>query len=357
MEEKPNSDDKLNILNEKIEFLRNNEFFEQIKEKNYFPFFDVLKKYLDLGTKEETNNDKMKDLQAQFKFENEIKYYIKVNIKETEEHKFKSAFLFIFSEKIILMNEEIKLEIEKEKEKNNGIIEQEKDNETKRKENEERRKNDFIIIEYSHFFNYYLIYNIDDVLGINFEYYDNDFIKKKELSILSDYEKDTYLAHHFIKKYAILEWQRLFETTILLDFPNLIYNNHFVLIKVNKWSSKQERTLVITNSLLLNLKHDFKKEKLNFKIKNVQWADSIAAISKLELFKSSENVIVVYIERVKNNSQIIQYMGSNNFMKFKPSREFQFYNTTERNSFLALLRKNFYALTKTYLKIELKDKK
>ena len=179
MEEKPNSDDKLNILNEKIEFLRNNEFFEQIKEKNYFPFFDVLKKYLDLGTKEETNNDKMKDLQAQFKFENEIKYYIKVNIKETEEHKFKSAFLFIFSEKIILMNEEIKLEIEKEKEKNNGIIEQEKDNEIKRKENEERRKNDFIIIEYSHFFNYYLIYKNDDVLGINFEYYDNDFIKKK----------------------------------------------------------------------------------------------------------------------------------------------------------------------------------
>ena len=107
----------------------------------------------------------------------------------------------------------------------------------------------------------------------------------------------------------------------------------------------------------MNLKHDFKKEGLNFKIKNVQWADSIAAISKLELFKSSENVIVVYIERVKNNSQIIQYMGSNNFMKFKPSREFQFYNTTERNSFLALLRKNFYALTKTYLKIELKDKK
>ena len=50
-------------------------------------------------------------------------------------------------------------------------------------------------------------------------------------------------------------------------------------------------------------------------------------------------------------------MGSNNFMKFKPSREFQFYNPTERNSFLALLRKNFYALTKTYLKIELKDKK
>ena len=360
------SNDKKPLIEEKIEFERNNEFFEKIKEKKIFPFFEVLKNYLDLDKNGEIIQDKKKPFKSQFKFENELKFYTLVKIKkeESDDILYSSAFLFIFTDKIILMNEQLKIEIEKkqkiEKEKNKNpetIKKPEKNIETLKKEKEEIKRTNFLIIEYSHFFNFNLIYKQDDVLGINFEYYDNDFIKRKKLTLLFDYEKDTYISHHFIKKYKILEWQRIFETTILNDFPKLIYNSHFVVIKINRWEARQERTLIITNALLMNLKHDFKKEGLNFKIKNVQWADSIAAISKLELFKNKENIIVVYIEKVKNNAQIIDYMGSNNLMKYKSNREFEFYNSFERNAFLGLLRKNYFDLTNVCLKIELKEKK
>ena len=361
------SNDKKPIIDEKIEYERNNEFFKKIKEKKNFPFFEVLKSYLDLE-KNDKNNSKS-PFKYQFKFENELKFYTLVKIKkeETDDINFSSAFLFIFCDKIILMDEQLKIKIEKkekmekEKKSNEEIMKKiEKNIETLKKEKEEIKKANFLIIEYSNFFNFYLIYqnnDYDNVLGINFEYYDNDFIKRKKLCLLFDYEKDTYLSHHFIKKYYILEWQRLFESTILNDYPKLIYNSHFILNKINRWDTKQERTLLITNALLMNIKHDFRKEGLNFKIKNVKWADSIAAISKLEMYKNKENFVVIYIEKVKNNAQIIDYMGSNNLMKYKSNREFEFYNSFERNTFLGLLRKNYFDLTNVCLKIELKEKK
>jgi len=107
----------------------------------------------------------------------------------------------------------------------------------------------------------------------------------------------------------------------------------------------------------MNIKYDFRKEGLNFKIKNVKWADSIVAFSNLEMYKNKENLVVIYIEKVKNNAQIIDYMGSNNLMKYKSNREFEFYNSFERNAFLGLLRKNYFDLTNVFLTIELKEKK
>ena len=356
------TNDKKPIIDEKIEFERNNEFFEKIKEKKYFPLFEVLKNYLDLDKNGEIIQGKKIN---QFKFEDELKFYtlVKINKQESDDILYSSAFLFIFCDKIILMNEQLKIEIEKseklkkEKNKNEAAKKLEKSIEILKKEKEEIKRTNFLIIEYSHFFSFYLIYSADDALGINFENYDNDFIKRKKLSLLFNYEKDTYISHHFIKKYKILEWQRLFETTILNDYTTLIYNSHFVVMKINKRDAKQERTLLITNALFFNLKHDFRKEGLNFITKNIQWADSIAAISKLELYKSKDNVIILYIEKVKNNAQIIDYLRSNNLMKYKKNREFEFHNSNERNACLALLRKNYFDLTKVCLKIELKEKK
>ena len=361
------TNDKKPIIDEKIEYERNNEFFKKIKEKKNFPFFEVLKSYLDLEKNDKNNSNT--PFKYQFKFENELKFYTLVKIKkeETDDINFSSAFLFIFCDKIILMDEQLKIKIEKkekmekEKKSNEEIMKKiEKNIETLKKEKEEIKKANFLIIEYSNFFNFYLIYqnnDYDNVLGINFEYYDNDFIKRKKLCLLFDYEKDTYLSHHFIKKYYILEWQRLFETTILNDYTTLIYNSHFVVMKINKRDAKQERILLITNALFFNLKHDFRKEGLNFITKNIQWADSIAAISKLELYKSKDNVIILYIEKIKNTAQIIDYIKSNNFIKYKKSREFEFHNSNERNACLALLRKNYFDLTKVCLKIELNEKK
>ena len=121
--------------------------------------------------------------------------------------------------------------MKKEKKSNKEIMKQLKNYRNIEKRKRRNKKINFLIIEYS---NFYLIYQNNDygnVLGIKYKYYDNDFIKRKKLYLLFDYEKDTYISHHFIKKYYILEWQRLFETTILNDYPKLIYYSHFILNK------------------------------------------------------------------------------------------------------------------------------
>ena len=109
------SNDKKPLIEEKIEFERNNEFFEKIKEKKIFPFFEVLKNYLDLDKNGEIIQDKKKPFKSQFKIENELKFYTLVKIKkeETDDINFSSAFLFIFCDKIILMDEQLKIKIEK----------------------------------------------------------------------------------------------------------------------------------------------------------------------------------------------------------------------------------------------------
>ena len=93
---------------------RNNEFFEKIKD---FPFFEILKSYLDL--EKNVKQDSNKPFKNQFKFENELKFYTLVKIKkeESDDINYSSAFLFMFCDKIILMNEQLKIKIEKKEKK------------------------------------------------------------------------------------------------------------------------------------------------------------------------------------------------------------------------------------------------
>ncbi len=197
----------------------------------------------------------------------------------------------------------------------------------------------------------------------NLNFQNNNEIHMKFLSI-----SDGYFINHFIKKNSIIEFQKIFENSILLKYKKLIYNKHFELIKYNRKNEPQKRIILITNGLIFNIKHDFLIEKninnenkinneyfikkLNLNKKQIQWVLAIQAIEKIVILEKEKNEIKIYSNKIKNNAGIIEFMNETKYKKFKEMRDFEFYNKNTRNEFLFLIRKNYYDLTKKYLIIE-----
>ena len=315
----PANEDKGNI-----EIIRKQEYLSQMKKEVKFPIFEIFKKYTDL------KNDQ------DFKHHTKIKILKKkVNEDDDDEEEPLFSFIFVFNDRIILTKDTI--ENISESSNNNPIMN---------------------MIEYNKICIYKLIVNDDTVKNeMYIQYYNNDYSKKEDLNFQFVFHKDSFCIHHFIKKYYILKWQEIFESTILKDLKNLIYNRHFILIKYNRWGAKQERTLLITNFLILNIKHNFQKERVIFNPKNIQWADSIKAIQKIVVVKNQEKQLKVYMNKIVNQAEIILHTNDTKYVKYKECREYEFFSTDERNEFIAIMRKNYFDINKEYLKMEYEETK
>lgn len=203
---------------------------------------------------------------------------------------------------------------------------------------------------------------------LNIEFHSLNFQNNNEIHMKFLSISDGYFINHFIKKNYIIEFQKIFESTILLNYKKLIYNRHFELIKYNRKNDPQKRIILITNGLIFNIKYDFLIEKninennkinneyfikkLNLNKKQIQWAVAIQAIEKIVIAEKEKNEIKIYSNKIKNNAGIIEFMNDTKYKKFKEMRDFEFYNKNTRNEFLFLIRKNYYDLTKKYLIIE-----
>ena len=203
---------------------------------------------------------------------------------------------------------------------------------------------------------------------LNIEFHSLNFQNNNEIHMKFLSISDGYFINHFIKKNYIIEFQKVFESTILLNYKKLIYNRHFELIKYNRKNDPQKRIILITNGLIFNIKHDFLIEKninennkinneyfikkLNLNKKQIQWAVAIQAIEKILIAEKEKNEIKIYSNKIKNNAGIIEFMNDTKYKKFKEMRDFEFYNKNTRNEFLFLIRKNYFDLTKKYLIIE-----
>ena len=203
---------------------------------------------------------------------------------------------------------------------------------------------------------------------LNIEFHSLNFQNNNEIHMKFLSISDGYFINHFIKKNYIIEFQKIFESTILLNYKKLIYNRHFELIKYNRKNDPQKRIILITNGLIFNIKHDFLIEKninennkinneyfikkLNLNKKQIQWAVAIQAIEKILIAEKEKNEIKIYSNKIKNNAGIIEFMNDTKYKKFKEMRDFEFYNKNTRNEFLFLIRKNYFDLTKKYLIIE-----
>ena len=203
---------------------------------------------------------------------------------------------------------------------------------------------------------------------LNIEFHSLNFQNNNEIHMKFLSISDGYFINHFIKKNYIIEFQKVFESTILLNYKKLIYNRHFELIKYNRKNDPQKRIILITNGLIFNIKYDFLIEKninennkinneyfikkLNLNKKQIKWAVAIQAIEKILIAEKEKNEIKIYSNKIKNNAGIIEFMNDTKYKKFKEMRDFEFYNKNTRNEFLFLIRKNYYDLTKKYLIIE-----
>ena len=268
-------------------------------------------------------------------FEDDIKSFKKNNKLKTEydddSDEQLTGYLFIFQDKIILTTTQI--ENLKRSLKKNPVL---------------------YSIKFSQFCIFRLIIHDTIQNELYLQFYDKTFSFKKDLMLKFFITRDSFCVHHFIKKYFILQWQIIFESTIILNYKKLIYNRHYILLKYNKYGKCQERILLVTNGLLLNIKHDFKKNGLQFYIKNVQWAIGVKAIRKIVLMidAKSENKLKIYLDKIINNAEVIEFLGDTKFLKFKEERNFEFYSVDERNDFVGLMRRNFYILTNKFINID-----
>ena len=347
-----------------IEIIRRQEYLLQMKTEVKFPVYQILQKFNYIKENEEyklcskiridsskkhfinfinnsdnnfiknKNKDSILDISNEI-YEEDLSY--NKNDKENdfdyedESEEFLTGYLFIFQNKIILTNNQI--ENLKKSLKRNPVL---------------------YSIKFSQFCIFRLIIHDTSQNELYLQFYDQSFSFKKDLMLKFLITRDSFCVHHFIKKYFILQWQIIFEYTIILNYKKLIYNRHFILLKYNKYGKCQERILLVTNGLLLNIKHDFKKYGLQFSIKNIQWAIGIKAIKKIELMieTNKENKLKIYVDKIVNNAEVIEFLGETKFLKFKEERNFEFYSYDERNDFVGLMRRNYYLLTNKFIKLD-----
>ena len=347
-----------------IEIIRRQEYLLQMKTEVKFPVYQILQKFNYIKENEEyklcskiridsskkhfinfinnsdnnfiknKNKDSILDISNEI-YEEDLSY--NKNDKENdfdyedESEEFLTGYLFIFQNKIILTNNQI--ENLKKSLKRNPVL---------------------YSIKFSQFCIFRLIIHDTTQNELYLQFYDQSFSFKKDLMLKFLITRDSFCVHHFIKKYFILQWQIIFEYTIILNYKKLIYNRHFILLKYNKYGKCQERILLVTNGLLLNIKHDFKKYGLQFSIKNIQWAIGIKAIKKIELMieTNNENKLKIYVDKIVNNAEVLEFLGETKFLKFKEERNFEFYSYDERNDFVGLMRRNYYLLTNKFIKLD-----
>ena len=343
-----------------IEIIRRQEYLLQMKTEVKFPIYQILQKFNYILENEEyklcskiridssknifinsindsntINNSKSNQNSD---ISNEIFEEDSSNNNNKNDHDYEdeseeklTGYLFIFQDKIILTNNQID-NLKKSLKKNPVLYS----------------------IKFSQFTIFRLIINDTSINELYLQFYDKTFSFKKDLMLKFLKTRDSFCVHHFIKKYFILQWQIIFESTIILNYKKLIYNRHYILLKYNKYGKCQERTLLVTNGLLLNIKHDLKKSGLQFSIKNVQWAIGIKAIKKIVLMieSKSENKLKIDLDKIINNAEVIDFLGETKYLKFKQERNFEFYSVDERNDFVGLMRRNYYMLTNKFIKID-----
>ena len=339
-----------------IEFIRRQEYLLQMKTEVKFPIHQVLQKFKYIQNDEEyklctkiridsSKNCLIKSIQSQSLLNNKnldisneifeddlntIKNNMANNIYD-ENEECQTGYVFIFQDKIILTTNQI--ENLKKSLKKNPVL---------------------FSIKFSQFCIYRLIINDISQNELYLQFYNDIFTEKKDLMLKFLVTRDSFCVHHYIKKYFILQWQIIFESTVILDYKKLIYNRHYILLKYNRYGKCQERTLLVTNGLLINIKHDFKKHGLNFSIKNIKWAIGIKAIKKMIIMIESkkENKLKLYLDKIISNAEVIEYLGNTKFLKFKEERNFEFYSVDERNDFVGIMRRNYYLLTQKFINID-----
>ena len=339
-----------------IEFIRRQEYLLQMKTEVKFPIHQVLQKFKYIQNDEEyklctkiridsSKNCLIKSMQSQSLLNNNnldvsneifeddlntIRNNMTNNIYD-ENEECQTGYVFIFQDKIILTTNQI--ENLKKSLKKNPVL---------------------FSIKFSQFCIYRLIINDISQNELYLQFYNDTFTEKKDLMLKFLVTRDSFCVHHYIKKYFILQWQIIFESTVILDYKKLIYNRHYILLKYNRYGKCQERTLLVTNGLLINIKHDFKKHGLNFSIKNIKWAIGIKAIKKMIIMIESkkENKLKLYLDKIINNAEVIEYLGNTKFLKFKEERSFEFYSVDERNDFVGIMRRNYYLLTQKFINID-----
>ena len=355
-----NSKDNQN--KDSIEIIRRQEYLLQMKTEVKFPIYKILQKFNYIQDNEEyklcskiridsyknnfidsindtnnilninDNNNQILDISNEI-FEEDL-LTVKNNKQNNnfdESEECLTGYLFIFQDKIILTTTQI--ENLKKSLKNNPVL---------------------YSIQFSQFCIFRLIVHDTSSNELYLQFYDKTFSFKKDLMLKFLITRDSFCVHHFIKKYFILQWQIIFENTIILNFKKLIYNRHYILLKYNKYGKCQERTLLVTNGLLLNIKHDFKKYGLQFSLKNVQWAIGVKAIKKMIIMieKKNENKLKLYLDKIINNAEVIEYLGNTKYLKYKQEQNFEFYSVDERNDFVGLIRRNYYMLTNKFIIID-----
>jgi len=339
-----------------IEFIRRQEYLLQMKTEVKFPIHQVLKKFNYIQDNEEyklctkikidsSKNCLKKSMQNQSLLNNNnldvsneifeddlnsLRNNMNNNIYD-ENEEIQTGYVFILQDKIILTTNQI--ENLKKSLKKNPVL---------------------FSIKFSQFCIYRLIINDVSQNELYLQFYNDTFTEKKDLMLKFLVTRDSFCVHHYIKKYFILQWQIIFESTVILDYKKLIYNRHYILLKYNRYGKCQERTLLVTNGLLINIKHDFKKHGLNFSIKNIKWAIGIKAIKKIIIMIESknENKLKIYLDKNINNAEVIEYLGNTKFLKFKEERNFEFYSVDERNDFVGIMRRNYYLLTQKFINID-----
>ena len=348
-----NNNDKDN--KNSIEIIRRQEYLLQMKTEVKFPIYQILQKFNYIQENEEyklcskiridsskknfinyiKNSNLIKNANLDISneiFEEDLKNKNNQILSDFDDSdEIITGYLFIFQTKIILTNNQI--ENLKKSLKKNPVL---------------------YSIEFSQFCIFRLIIHDTSPNELYLQFYDKTFSFKKDLMLKFLLTRDSFCVHHFIKKYFILQWQIIFESTIILNYKKLIYNRHYILLKYNKYGKCQERTLLVTNGLLLNIKHDFKKNGLHFSLKNIQWAIGIKAIKKIVIMIESknENKLKIYLDKIINNAEVIEFLGETKFLKFKQERNFEFYSVDERNDFVGLMRRNYFLLTNKFIKID-----
>lgn len=307
------------------DIIKKQEYLLQLKSQVKFPLYDKLKKVAHLNIDEQFKHHTKVKIIVKDKEEEKDKDYNLNNENEDNDIETIPAFIFVFADKIIITHDWI------EKIDNpNNLISVPKESPL------------IHTIDYSHFCVFNLIVNESRPNRMTIMYYDSSFNNKLMINFKFIFLKDSYCVHHFIKKYYVLTWQRLFESTILTDYSKLIYNKHFILIKYNRWKKRQERLLLITNALIFNLGHNLAKDQLDFKTKTIKWADPIIAIKIIKVDDGKGKELQLLMNEVYTKSATIDALGHTKFMKFKAIREFEFFSNEERNEFISLLRKNYY---------------
>ena len=340
------------IQDNNIEIIRRQEYLLQMKTEIKFPIYQILQKFNYIQENEEyklctkiridsskinlvnsiKNQNMLLDVSNEIFDDSMIKNNQQINnYFDDDSEESQTGYLFIFQDKIILTNTQI--ENLKKSLKKNPVL---------------------YSIKFSQFCIFRLIIHDTSQNELYVQFYDKTFSFKKDLMLKFLITRDSFCVHHFIKKYFILQWQIIFESTIILNYKKLIYNRHYILLKYNRYGKCQERTLLVTNGLLLNIKHDFKKIGLQFTTKNIKWAIGIKAIKKIVIMieAKNENKLKINVDKIVNNAEVIEFLGNTKFLKFKEERNFEFYSVDERNDFVGLMRRNYFMLTQKFITIE-----